>query len=256
MWVASWVNIGTEMIVNSDTSLISATDCSFIPESGSHTYGLAKFYNGARSEAGKGLEISEPAVTDVNYDTAYSVSTRQTPDTLPAGQTRTDRYVGHSVQDAPCLPPSVRYPAADGYYAESESADGVTGAGYHLISELRHDANLRRLYAGAQKPEGRSEMYDGKVRSDNTDRSESIGGTDNVSLHTAVVNSPSPKRSIRIVYPVSRQGGKVAAALLFSADIHLPAADIRRFCKARFQTECSVPGCEAVCRTSGLSVPL
>ncbi len=71
---AKFNNLGTEMIVNPDTSLIAATDCSFIPESGRHTYALAKFYNGARSEAGKGLEISELAVADVNYNTAYSVS--------------------------------------------------------------------------------------------------------------------------------------------------------------------------------------
>ena len=92
------------------------------------------------------------------------------------------------------FPASVRYPAADGYYAGNKSADGITGAGYHLISELRHDAYLRCLYAGGQKPEGRPEMSDGKVRS------EFVSETDNVSLHTAVVNSPSLKRNIRIVY--------------------------------------------------------
>jgi len=39
------------------------------------------------------------------------------------------------------------HPAADGYYAGKKSADGVCDViGYHLISELRHDANLRCLY--------------------------------------------------------------------------------------------------------------
>jgi len=80
-------------------------------------------------------------------------------------------------------------------------------------------------------------MSDGKVRSDGLTRSEFVSETDNVSLHTAVVNSPSLKRNIRIVYPVRRQSGKVATALLFSADIHLRAADIHRFYKARFQIE-------------------
>jgi len=230
--------IGTEMSVSPDTRMIAAMDCSFIAKSGSRTYGLGSFYNGSLGKAGKGLEISELAVTDVNYNTAYSVSAWQTPDKFGAGYTRTDRYVEHSVQDAPCLPPSVRYPAADGYYAKNKSADGVTAAGYHLISELRHDADLRYLYTGEQKPEGRPKMYDGKVRSDSTDRSESVSGTDdNVSLYTAVVNSPSLKRNIRIVYLVRRQGGKVSTALLFSTDIHLPAADIHRFYKARFQIE-------------------
>ncbi|HAO21799.1 MAG TPA: hypothetical protein DCQ37_15835 [Desulfobacteraceae bacterium] len=96
-------------------------------------------------------------------------------------------------------------------------------------------------------------MYDGKVCPNDRVRFVSVSETGNVSLHTAVVNSPSPKRNIRVVYPVRRQGGKVSAALLFSADIHLPATDICRFYKSRFQPECSVPGCEAVYRTSGLS---
>jgi len=189
-----------------------------------------------------------------DHDTAYSVSAWQTPAPFGAGHTRTDRYVGHSVQDAPCLPPSVRYPAADGYYAEKKFTDGVTAAGYHLISGPGHDADPRCLYAGGQKPEGRPEMYDGKVRSDSTDRSESVSGTDdNVSLHTAAVKSPSPKRNIRVVYPVRSLNGRVATALLFSADIHLSATDIYRFYKAGFQPGCSVPGCRTVCRASGLS---
>jgi len=217
--------------------MIAAPDCSFVAENGSHTYGLGNFYNGCRAESEKGLEIPELAVADVIYNTAYSVSTWQTPNTFADGQTRTDRYVEHFIQDAPCLPPPVRYPAADGYYAEKKSADGVTDAGYHLISELRHDADLRRLYSGEQKPEGRHRMYDGKVRSDDLSHSESVCEIDNVTLCTAVVNSPSLKRNIRVVYLVRRQNHKVATALLFSTDIHLSATDIHRFYKARFQIE-------------------
>jgi hypothetical protein len=251
--------IGTEMSVTPHTLMIAASDCSFIPESGRHTYAPAMFYNGTRSEAGRGLEISEPAVADVNYDTAYSISAWQTPAALTDGHTRTDWYVEHSVQDAPCLPPSVRYPAADGYHAEKKSADGVTGAGYHLISRFRHDANLRRLYVGEQKHKGRHRMYDGKVCSDDLNHFESVCETDNVTLCTSVVNSPSLKRSIRIVYPVRRLNGKVATALLFSTDIHLSATDIHRFYRARFQIGflfgdarqfVGLPDCQARCGIS------
>jgi len=229
--------IGTEMSVSPDTLMIAAPDCSFIAESGSHTYGLGSFYNGCLGKAEKGLEISELAVADVNYNTAYSVSAWQTPDPFSAGLTRTDWYVGHFIQDAPCLPPSVRHLTADGYYAKKKFADGVCDAGYHLISELRSDADLRRLYIGKQKKRGRPELYDGKVCFNDLSRSEFVSETDNVSLHTAVVNSPSLKRNIRIAYLVRRQDGKVATALLFSADIHLPATDIHRFYKARFRIE-------------------
>lgn len=234
---AGFNGIGIEMVVPPHAMMIAIMDCSFIPKSGSHTYGLTKFYNGIRSEAEKGLEISQLAVADVSYNTAYNLSTWQTPDTFSSEHTRTDWYVEHFTQDAPCLPPSVRYVAADGYYAEKKFADSVTDAGYHLISKLRHDADLRFLYAGKQKPKGRPRIYDGKVRFDDLTRFEFVGETDNVSLYTAVVNSPSLKRSMRVVYLVRHRSDKIATALLFSTDIHLPATDIYRFYKARFQIE-------------------
>jgi len=108
--------------------------------------------------------------------------------------------------------------------------------------------------------EGQTGMYDGKVRSDNTDRSESVSGTDgNVSLYTAVLNSPSLKRDIRVVYLIRRLNGKVATALLFSTDIHLSATDIYRFYRARFQHGvlfrdaeqfAGLPDCQARCEIS------
>ena len=122
---------------------------------------------------------------------------------------------------------------------------------------LKHHFSFirKKLRASDRHPR----MYDGKVCPNDRVRFVSVSETGNVSLHTAVVNSPSPKRSIRVVYPVRRQGGKVSAALLFSADIHLPATDICRFYKSRFQTEflfrdakqfTGLPDCQARCGIS------
>lgn len=234
---AQFNSIGISMFVKPDTLMIAAIDCSFIPKSGRHTYGLAKFYNSKASKAEKGLEISELAVVDVNYNTAYTVSAWQTPDTLSSEHSRTDWYLEQFQQDVQCIPTNIRYLAADGYYAKKKFADGVTDSGYHLISKLRHDANLRHLYTGKQKSRGRHRMYDGKVCHDDLSRFESVSETDNLSLYTAVVNSPCFRRNIRIVYVVRRLNDKVATALLFSTDIHLPATDIYRFYKARFHIE-------------------
>ncbi|HAO21019.1 MAG: hypothetical protein BWK80_32485 [Desulfobacteraceae bacterium IS3] len=110
-----------------------------------------------------------------------------------------------------------------------------------------------RTSAAYMKLRGRPEVYDGKVLFNDLSRPVSVSEKDGISLCTAVVNSLSLKRNIRIVYPVRRQKNKVATALLFSADTDLSASDIYRFYKARFQPECSVPGCRAVYRTSGLS---
>jgi hypothetical protein len=234
---AQFNRIGTEMSVNPHTPMIGAADCSFIAKSGEHTYGLGKFYNGTRSEVEKGLEISQLAVVDVVYNTAYSVSTWQTPDKFVSGHTRTDWYPEHFLQDAECLPSSVRHIATDGYYTKKKYTDGVCGAGYHQISKLRHDAALRYLYTGKQKPRGRHRIYDGKVRFDDLSRFEFVGVTDNLSLYTIVADSPSLKRNIRVVYLVRRRGDKIATALLFSTDNDLSATDIHRFYKARFQIE-------------------
>ncbi|HEY9640178.1 MAG TPA: hypothetical protein V6C57_06820 [Coleofasciculaceae cyanobacterium] len=52
---------------------IGAMDCSFIPKSGKHTYGLEWFYNGSCNRTEKGLEISVIAVIDVEAHRGYSL---------------------------------------------------------------------------------------------------------------------------------------------------------------------------------------
>jgi Transposase DDE domain len=229
-------NIGITMTVDSHTSVIAATDCGFITESGKHTCGLADFYDGSRSEAEKGLEISLLAVADVVCNTAHTVSAWRTPDTLASGHTRTDWYPEHFVQDAQCLPPSVRHLATDGYYAKKKFTDGVCAGGWHRISKLRHDADLRHLYTGKQKARGRHGMYDGKIRFEDLSRFGFVGETDDgTSLYTIVADSPSLKRNVGVVHPVRRRNDRIETALLFSTDTGLPATDIHRFHKSRFQ---------------------
>jgi hypothetical protein len=52
-----------------ESTLIAATDSSFVPKSGKHTEGLGKFYNGVPGKAEKGLEISTLAVVNVTENT-------------------------------------------------------------------------------------------------------------------------------------------------------------------------------------------
>jgi len=67
--------IGTEMYVTPQTLMIAATDSSFIPESGNGTCGPGRFYNGSRSQTGKGLEISQPAVAVCRHLSAIRLLT-------------------------------------------------------------------------------------------------------------------------------------------------------------------------------------
>ncbi len=94
-------------------------DCSFISKSGKQTYGLDKFYNSKQGKAEKGLEISTLAIVDVDYSSAYNLSTRQTPVSSKQDETRVDQYLAHLQEDRAALPQRIRYLVADGYYSKT-----------------------------------------------------------------------------------------------------------------------------------------
>jgi hypothetical protein len=114
-----------------------------------------------------------------------------------------DWYVEHLGQDRRALWPGVRYLAHDGYYQKLKFVDAVVGLGLHGIGKLRCDANLQHLFHGIQQPRGRKKKFDGKVHFNNPARFELDAIQDNQRIYTAVVNSVSLKRNIRIAYIVS-----------------------------------------------------
>lgn len=247
-----------EETVPSHHEKIGVMDCSFITKSGKETYGLGFFYDSSHDKAAKGLEISNLAVIDVTDNTGYSLSSWQTPpqeeiEVLVAGQwpaqsegqedddelTRVDFYAEHLRRDAAYLPDDVKYLVVDGYYAKIKFVNAVDEVDLDIVGKLRHDANLRYLYQGPQKKLGRKRQYDGKVKFDDLSRLEYVGQVDkDIHLYTAVVNSVSLKRNIRLVYVLNlRNKNKPGYALLFSTDPELDAETIYRYYKARFQIE-------------------
>jgi hypothetical protein len=218
-------------------TLIAATDCSFIPQSGKHTEELGKFYNSVRGQAETGLEISTLAVVNVTENTADNLSTRQTPAASKNDESRIDHYLAHLRQDRQALPMQIRYLVADGYYSKKKFIDGVVALELHQIGKLRHDANLRWLYQGEPKPRGRKRLYEGKVRFDELNRFEREGQQEGLHIYTAIVNRAHFQRHLRIVYLVKRLGNKVQTAWLVSTDLSWCAKTIVRFYKARFQIE-------------------
>jgi len=229
--------LSLQPLSEAETTLIAATDCSFVPKSGKHTDGLGKFYNGVRSKAEKGLEISTLAVVNVTENTAYNRSTRQTPALHKDDESRVDCYLSHLQQDRHALPAQVRNIVSDGYYSKKKYIDGVAALGLYQMGKLRCDANLRWLYQGKQKPRGRKRLYDGKVKFDDLSRFEAVGERDGLHVFTAVVNSAHFQRDLRIVYLVQQVGNKVQTALLFSTDLKLDAKTIVCYYQARFHIE-------------------
>jgi IS4 transposase len=226
------------------TTKIAAMDCTFGEKRGTQTYGLDLFYHGSHERAEHGLEFSELAVVDVDDGTAYHLSMEQTPDTatlhktLGADKPRIYWYLSHLWRDGPLLPPEIAYLAADGYYAQLKFVDSVCDFGLHLVSKLRHNANLRYLFIGPHpKRRGACKNYDGKANLQDLSRLTPIPLSKTETLYTAVVNSVSLKRHIRLVVVCKRQGTKILTALLFSTDTTLAAEAIYRYDTARFQIE-------------------
>lgn len=227
--------IGNSEIIPASATKVAAMDCSFISKSGKKTYGLGNFYNGKKGEAETGLEISTLAIVDVDFNTAYHVSTRQTPDKPEnTNDTRVDGYLSHFTEDYRLLPKDIHYVVTDGYYSKQKFTYGILECGYHQIGKLRCDANLRYLYTGEQKPKGRPKCYAEKIVIGDVEKLEFIKKTDDdIQIHTAVVNSVSLKRNIRIVLLTYKN----RHAVLFSTDTELDALTIYRYYKARFQIE-------------------
>lgn len=239
----------TRLSIASTATQLLGQDTSFIPKSGKLTYGLDKFFDSCRGRAVKGLEVSLLSLIDVERHTAYTLSVKQTPPALStqtqtalsttAPVTRIDFYLEHLRETRSCLPEAVHYGVFDGYYAKRKFIDGVCALSLHAISKLRVDARLRYLYQGAQKKRGRRRRFDGQVSLDNLCRFESVGTVDEgLDLYTAVVNSISLQRNIRVVVVINRkEQEKPRPAILFSTDTCLSATEIYRFYKARFQLE-------------------
>ena len=82
------VNCATIRSVNA-SDLIGVFDCSFIPKSGKHTYGLDKFWSGSDSTAKRGLEIAMVGCIDTVRKQAWAVDVRQTPAGLATDTTKT-----------------------------------------------------------------------------------------------------------------------------------------------------------------------
>lgn len=65
----------------------------------------------------------------------------------------------HLRRDAGHLPAEVKCLAVDGYYPKLKFVKTMRALNLHVVSKLRHDANLRYLYQGSQKPLGAKRKY-------------------------------------------------------------------------------------------------
>lgn len=214
--------------------LAFAQDASFIKKSGNHTFGLDRFWNGCHSRVEKGLELSLIAVIDNQQNASLALSAEQTPPNLSAAQTRIDFYLEHLHRTTRNLPDSIRYGVFDGFYAKQKFVTGVCQAGFHLVSKLRSDANLKHLFMGAQKNKGRRRIFAEKVDFTSLSKFETTTVADEKAvLYSQIVWSVALKRKIKLV--IVKLGRRQTN--LFSTDLELNAEKIFSLYRSRFTIE-------------------
>lgn len=243
---------------------VVAFDPSFIAKAGKKTYGRDFFWNGAGGQAEKGLEVSVFSIVDLERNTGFTLSVRQTAPTPDASEpstskrkpvqrpkklrrttekeeeTRIDLYLHHLEAVSPYLLPTEKHLAVDGYFAKQKWIAGVEALALHTIGKLRCDANMRFFYTGPKRArgQGRQKTYAGKVNWQDLRDFDWVSSEEGIDLYTQVLNHRSLKRTLRVVVVLDQRDPKHPRyALLFSTDLTLSAQAIYRAYKARFQIE-------------------
>jgi len=164
-WV--WFNLTVfRLRRHPEEPIIGVFDCSFLPKSGSETWGIDRFFSSLAGRSKKGLEVSVLGIVATESRRAFGVDATQTPPDLSTDQegeySRVDFYLEQIIDLYDQLAGlGVSYWVGDGFYAKQKVFDTVTGLGGDLITRLRSDANLRYLYTGPPKDgPGRPKQYD------------------------------------------------------------------------------------------------
>ena len=250
-------------------ALIGVFDCTFVPKSGTESYGLGRFFSSAAGRTERGQEVSILGVVATKSREAFGIDATQTPAGLCSGTSAKERsseersseersakaysakayssvdFYIEQMQDlhGPLAEMGVSYWVGDGFYAKRKVFEAITEMGGDLITRLRSDANLRYLYTGPRKTgPGAPKRYDGKITFDRADqiedRFEEIGrlpDRTHVEIWTTVANSPHFKRNLRIVLLRNRKTGHVL--LLCSTDTEQEAEEVVRYYRLRYQIE-------------------
>jgi len=250
-----FLELNTEIIkeVPKGRHRIAAQDATHITKAGSETHGVDFYWKGTAGRAEKGLEIDVISVIEIGEKkTASTLSAKQTPANpipkkerskkkKPTEKTRIDFYVEH-VKSAiyKLIELGIRYMTIDSFGAKEKYVTGVISLGLHVISKLRKDARLRRLYTGKQKTRGRKRKFD-TGRIDATDFVNLLIIKileQNIELTSCIGYSVSLKRQIKIVRVRKLESnGNYCDAFLFSTDLAQDTFEIYEFYTARFQIE-------------------
>jgi len=231
--------------------IIGAFDCTFLPKSGTETWGLGQFFSSLAGKPKKGLEVSVLGIVATSSRRAFGVDATQTPSGLPTGEeegySRVDFYLEQITDLYDQLADlGVSYWVTGGFYAKQKVFDTVTDLGGDLITRLRSGANLRQataIYTGPPKEKpGRPKQYDGKIDWDDqealTRRFDEVGRLPDqpkVRVLTTVANSPHFGLDLRVVLLIGPDGEE--QIIFASTDTNQHAEEVVRYYRLRYQIE-------------------
>jgi hypothetical protein len=235
-----WLKLNLGLIDFSQSTFIGVIDCSFISKSGEKTFGLDNFWSGVAQVAKRGLELSVLGCINVCSGRAYFLDATQTPAGLSkkdgGDYSRTDFYL-EQVLDCLKYLPSVVYYVADGLYAKAKIVNGLSGAGKHLTTRLRTDANLKYINTSPRQ-KGASRKNDGKVTFTDLSKWELVG-QDEKNPHLTVYNQKlvavNFNRMLNVVLLLDSRTNKYV--LLGCTDTNLDTRLIVKYYQLRFQIE-------------------
>ncbi len=218
---------------------ILAMDPSFISKAGKLTPGLGNFWSGQAGKAKRGLEILGIAAIDLDNHTAFHLDAKQTfPETCP-GKSLAEIY-SECIRNAKVQLQAIsRIMVADAWFCKVSFINALLKDGFQLVCRLRDDANLRYLYKGPKTgKKGRPPVYAGKVDHKHIDDAyfDKVTTQDGLVLQTAILNSVTLKRNIRVVRVKVNQK-KETYKLYFSTDTSMSPEQILHYYRSRFQIE-------------------
>lgn len=243
-----WLAFNKACVDFTQGTFIGVVDCSFLPKSGTKTFGLDKFWSSCAGKAQRGLEVSVLACVNTLTKQCFALEASQTPPAITQQEDKPNaarpysRLSWYVEQLADCMPllPALVYWVADGYYAKKEVFTLFARQHRHLITRLRHDAALYHLWTKGREPgqRGPARRYDGKARFDDLSRWQAQGEHPihaHIQLYSALLYSKHFERTLRVVLLVDTRSQQYV--LLASTDAHQSAQQIAQYYHLRYQIE-------------------
>ena len=218
-------------------------DPSHIEKSGNKTPYLGSFWSGSDQRSKKGLEIAQIALIDIDLNQSFHLEAVQS---VPSKTLKTvsmslvDWYALSIVERKEELQKLSDIVVVDAFFSKITFVQPLMKNGFHIISKLRDDANLRYKHTGECSGKGRPTRLAGKIDLENLDRDvfTQIQINDNTQAFYAVVNSKSLKTDILpVVERKTEENGKTIQRLIFSTDTQMNALDVLAYYHCRFQME-------------------